>query len=111
MGDKQALAAVNRLCIIAGRRSVGWGDRDDLLNAADTIDRLTRERDEAYTAGFEAAREEAAKVADSMTGEIKHLHATDYSHVKIGSLTAVSSAIADAIRSLSPSKDEEQAAG
>lgn len=74
---------------------------------AATIDRLTRERDEARREAFE----EAAKVADSMTGEIKRLHATDYSHVKIGSLTAVSSAIADAIRALSPSKDEEQGCG
>lgn len=37
---KQSLAAINRLRVIAGRNGVGWGDRDDLENAADVIEHL-----------------------------------------------------------------------
>lgn len=99
MGDKQALAAVNRLCIIAGRRSVGWGDRDDLLNAADTIDRLTRERDEAYTAGFEAAREEAAKVCNDAAAHICTTYPGDVTAAVGG---AMATDLEDLICSLSP---------
>lgn len=48
------------------------------------------------------AFEEAAKVADEMAGNLKHLGATIYPYVQIGSHLETCKTIAKSIRSLSP---------